>query len=113
MSVAIFGHDDFAPFDESKDFRYLTVSGEAAFNSVWEVAIAELGITRLANGVYLRREELSEILEDFRKIREWILESSQISKGDMEYVIEHIDFVLEELPKRWAECPNAKTLWMG
>lgn len=47
MSVAIFGHEDFAPLDDSKDFLYLPVSGEATFNYVWEVAIAELGITKM------------------------------------------------------------------
>ena len=113
MSVAIFGHEDFAPVDDSKDFQYIPVSGEATFNSVWEVAIAKLGITRLANGIYLKQEELAGILEDFRKIKEWVLENNNLLNHDREYVVEHIDFVLEELPKRWAECPNAKTLWMG
>ena len=113
MSVAIFGHNDFAPLDDSKDFQYLPVSGEAIFNSVWEVAILELGITRLANGIYLKQEELAEILEDFKKIKMWALENAQLSERDKNYVVERVDFLLEELPKRWAECPNAKTLWMG
>ena len=113
MSVAIFGHDDFAPEDDSKDFPYIPVSGEAAFISVWEVAIAELGITRLSNGIQLKREELAEILEDFKRIKGWVLANNELSERDRNYVVEHIDFVLEKLPKLWAEYPNAKTLWMG
>lgn len=65
MAVAIFGHNDFGEEDNSEEFEYTPVSGEHSFITLWEPAIAYLGITRLANGIYLKREELPEILDDF------------------------------------------------
>ncbi len=112
MAVAIVGHNDFLPEDNSEKFEYTAVSSEYGFATLWEPAIAELGITRLANGIYLKRDELSEILEDFRKIKEWMLKSypnDEEAKG----VVRRIDWLLIELPARWQKCPDAKTLWMG
>ena len=112
MSVAIFGHNDFGQEDNSEDFEYTPVSGEHSFITLWEPAIAQLGITRLSNGIYLKREELPDILEDFRKIKEWLQTTSQFDE-EGKAVISRIDWLLTELPLRWKKCPNAKTLWMG
>lgn len=108
MSVAIFGDSV-----DSEEFAYLPVSGEKSFMEIWEPAILQLHITRLANGIYLKKEELPEILKDFRRIKEWALTNSELSEKDREYVTERIDWLLVELPKRWSECPNADVLWMG
>jgi len=113
MSVAILGHDDFASEDNSEEFEYLPVSGEHTFITVWEPAIVQLGITRLANGIYLKREELSYIIKDFYKIKEWVLANSELGESDKVYVADRIDMLVVELPKRWEACPNARTLWMG
>ena len=113
MAVAILGHNDFGEEDNSEEFEYTPVSGEHSFTTLWEPAIAYLGVTRLANGIYLKREELPEILDDFRKVKEWILNNPSIDESDKVYVMSRIDWLIVELPVRWQKCPNAKTLWMG
>lgn len=113
MAVAIFGHNDFGKEDNSEEFEYTPVSGEHSFITLWEPAIAYLGITRLANGIYLKREELPQILDDFRKIKKWILNNPSIDESEKVYVVNRIDWLIVELPIRWQKCPNAKTLWMG
>lgn len=113
MSVAIFGHNDFAPEDNSEEFEYLPVSGEHSFVTLWEPAIVQSGITGPANGIYLKQEELPEILEDFRRIKEWVLKNPSIDEGDKAYMVSRIEMLVVELPARWKKCPDAKTLWMG
>lgn len=112
MAVAIFGHDDFLPEDNSEGFEYTPVAGEHTFITLWEPAITQLGITRLANGIYLNRDELPDILEDFRKIKEWMLTTFPLDEK-VNAVVSRIDWLIIELPARWQKCPDAKTLWMG
>lgn len=113
MSVAILGHNDFGVEDNSEEFEYMPVSTEHKFKALWEPTIAQLGITRLANGVYLKREELPEILDDFRRIKEVVMKDPSIDERDKVYMASRIDWLIDELPARWQKCPNAKTLWMG
>lgn len=113
MSVAILGHNDFGVEDNSEEFEYMPVSTEHKFITLWEPAIAQLGITRLANGVYLKREELPGILDDFRRIKEVVMKDPSIDERDKAYMVSRIDWLIDELPARWQKCPNAKTLWMG
>ncbi len=112
MSVAIFGHNDFGPEDNSEKFEYTPVASEHTFTALWEPAIVQLGISRLSNGIYLKREELPEILDDFRKIKELMLTVNPLDE-EAKAVISRIDWLLIELPIRWQKCPGAKTLWMG
>lgn len=113
MSVAIMGHNDFGGEDNSEEFEYLPVSAEHSFITLWEPAIAQLNITTLANGIYLKREELSEILSNFRKIQEWVSANPDLSESEAEAVVSRIDWLIAELPARWQKCPCAETLWMG
>ena len=113
MSVAIFGHNDFDTDNNSEKFEYTPVSGERSFTTLWHPAIDQLKITRLANGIYLKKEELPEILQDFRRIKQWILENESIDESDKVYMEGRIDWLIVELPARWNKCPNTKTLWMG
>ncbi len=113
MAVAIQGHDDFLPEDNSEDFEYLPVAGEYTFAAIWEPAIAQLGITRLANGIYLKREELRDILDDLRRVKEWIEAAPSLDDEGRGSAVSRIEWLISELPERWLKCPDAKTLWMG
>lgn len=113
MSVAIMGHNDFGEQYNSEEFEYLPVSAEHSFITLWEPAIAQLNITTLANGIYLKKADLPDILEDFRKIRRYMLENYSPENEEVKAAVSRIDWLITELPARWQKCPTAETLWMG
>ena len=87
------------------------VAAEAVFESVWVSALQELNIDRLGNGVWLRKNELALLLEDFRKVREWVIEHCSVERADN--IVHHIDYILEQLPQQWNRNPDIEQLWMG
>lgn len=87
------------------------VAAETVFESVWVTALQELSIDRLGNGVWLRKNELALLLEDFLKVREWVIEHCSIERANN--IVHHIDYILEQLPQQWSENPDITQLWMG
>lgn len=87
----------------------LPVSSERYFTLYWERAIAELQTARLGNGVWLYRSDFKEILDEFSKIKSWA--ADQLPERDANYMISHIDFILENLPGLWSS--ELTRLWMG
>lgn len=87
------------------------VASEKMFESVWTVALRQLGIGRLGNGVWLHRDELDLLLADLRRVEEWVKYHCTIETADN--IIWHIDHILKELPRQWGEHPDTPRLWMG
>ena len=87
------------------------VAAETVFESVWVTALQELNIGRLGNGVWLRKNELDLLLEDFLKVREWVIEHCSVERADS--IVHHIDYILEQLPQQWNRNPDIEQLWMG
>lgn len=85
------------------------VSSERYFTLYWEKALADLGITSLGNGVWLEHKDRAQIFADFRRIRVWAEE--KLPATEAEYMISHIDLILEKLPDEWSS--QLPRLWMG
>jgi hypothetical protein len=106
MSVIIF---DISATDECT--ISIPVASEAKFNSLWEFALKELGISRLGNGVWLQKNDLELILFDFSQIKEWA--EQYLPPVEADYVVNHINYIMEELPSQWNGNPHITELWMG
>lgn len=102
MSVLIFDDDNKIS---------VPVASERYFNSVWEKAINELNLHYIGNGKYINLHDLTEILEEFLKVRVWAKEN--LSGCDKDYVVDRINYILEYLPKCWNENDDIKQLYMG
>lgn len=87
------------------------VAAESVFESIWVPALQELNIDRLGNGVWLRKNELDLLLEDFLKVREWVIEHCSVERANN--IAHHIDYILEQLPQQWGRNPDIEQLWMG
>ena len=105
MSVEIYNTD------ENDTKICLAVSGEEFFNEIWANALGDLQITRLGNGIYLYKEDLPDILNDFLRIKQW--SESNLSGEDLANIVSHIDTILDYLPKQWAENDDIPRPWMG
>lgn len=90
---------------------YLPVSSERIFEAVWEPALRKLQIRRLGNGVWLQKHDLEGILEDFQRVREWA--KQELDRETAAYLEKRINFILQELPEKWGQCPDMEQLWMG
>ena len=80
------------------------VAAETVFESVWVTALQELNIGRLGNGDKKKKNELDLLLEDFLKVREWVIEHCSVERADN--IVHHIDYILEQLPQQWSENPD-------
>lgn len=89
----------------------IPVSTERYFNSVWEKAIQELSLKYIGNSRPIYYRDLPQILDDFMKVRSWA--EINLYGVDLDYVISHIDNILEYLPASWNENRNIQELWMG
>lgn len=89
----------------------IPVSTERYFNSVWEKAIQELGLKYIGNSRPIYYRDLPQILDEFMKVRSWA--EINLHGVDLDYVISHIDNILEYLPASWNENRNIQELWMG
>ena len=65
----------------------------------------------IGNGKYINLEDSEEILEEFFKVRVWAQDN--LSGVDKEYVVDHIDYIIEYLPKCWDENKEITRLYMG
>lgn len=72
------------------------VSNEEFFLKYWQVAIDELGIKRIQNGIELRQPHLAEGLKELDKLKNWAI--SNLSGGNLEYMITRIELMQFELP---------------
>lgn len=107
MSVEIFNIID---GDECSNIC-IPVASENNFNSIWVPALQQLDIKRIGNGVWLQRDDLELILFDFCRVKNWAEEHLDITTAN--YVISHINFILEQLPYQWEKNPHITKLWMG
>lgn len=107
MSVEIFDIDA----AEECSVICIPVASEDKFNSIWTNALSQLNINRLGNGIWLYKDDLELILSDFCRIKEWTEAHLEIAAAD--YVISHINFILEQLPSQWEKNPYITRLWMG
>lgn len=108
MSVEIYGVDN-----HSERFRSIGVSCEDTFHRIWEVAIKELNLHLIGNGVWLYKKDLDAILVEFDKVREYVKENEKISEVDKQNVFYHVENILGNLEANWNEIETAERLWMG
>ena len=87
MSVQIY---DVINNDEPSEI-IIPVATETVFESIWATALQELNIDRLGNGVWLRKNELAFLLEDFCKVRDWVIEHCSVERADN--IVHHIDYI--------------------
>lgn len=108
MSVEIYGVEE-----SSKKFRCIAVSGENTFNTVWQQVIDDLGLRLIGNGVWLYQKDLPNILEEFARVKAYVMQDESIPPNRREDIAEHIDEILSVLESKWGEVANAERLWMG
>lgn len=108
MSVEIYGVEE-----SSKKFRCIAVSGENTFNTVWQRVIDDLGLRLIGNGVWLYQKDLPNILEEFARVKAYVMQDESIPPNCREDIAEHIDEILSVLESKWNEVANAERLWMG
>lgn len=108
MSVEIYGTED-----RSKNFRCIAVSGEKTFNTVWQRTIDDLGLRLIGNGVWLYKKDLPNILEEFSRVKAYVMQDESIPQNCREDIAEHIDEILSVLESKWSEVVDAERLWMG
>lgn len=97
-------------FDEDNKIS-IPVATERYFTLIWEKAIKELNLKYIGNSKIIYFKDLSEILDEFSKVRVWAL--NNLNEKDKKYVINHIDYILQNLPKVWNEYNNITELYMG
>ena len=105
MSVLIFDVED------TSSNICIPVASEKKFHAIWEYALKELNICRLGIGVWLQRNDLELILSDFCRIKNWA--EQYLPTIEANYVVNHINYILKELPSQWSKHPQITRLWMG
>lgn len=108
MSVEIYGVET-----ASEKFCTIAVSSERVFNQIWQPAINELNLDLIGNGVWLCRENISDILSEFNQIKEYVKNNKNLLDEDKEYVIKRINYVINNLETNWNKVKTAERLWMG
>ncbi len=108
MSVEIFGTEE-----NFKNFRCIPVSSEELFNTVWQRAIDALGLRLIGNGVWLFKKDLRDILDEFKRVDEYIAQNESIPMQCRLSISERIGAVLRDLESNWNEVSDVERLWMG
>ncbi|MFD1886478.1 hypothetical protein [Paenibacillus wenxiniae] len=106
MSVSVFRMNENDSFELGFE---IPVAREEFFTKFWQPAIDELGITRIRNGVELRKEHVQSTLYELEQLRNWA--ESNLQHKDLNYMISRIELLIQELPVAFKT--DDTRLWMG
>ncbi|WP_411347178.1 hypothetical protein [Paenibacillus sp. WLX2291] len=96
--------------DDSFELGFeIPIAREKFFIKFWQVAIDELGITEIKNGIDLKNEHLSSTLHELEQLRNWA--ESNLQNNDLNYIVSRINLLMRELPTAFKT--EHTTLWIG
>jgi len=107
MSVKIY---DVNGREEGGNIHILVVD-EQAFKMIFRNALREIRPAKIGRNVWLKRNELDDILNEFSVMKKWAQDLEFNSASG--YLVARINYILEELPKQWNKHPEIEQLWMG